>query len=175
MSADAPALPLAQPKPGDRIPFRVWVVLFISNVGVFLAAGSTSALIIAFPVLLEELNMTIAVMMWVLLVLLLMIAVVVPIAGKLGDIIGQAHLYKLGYFIFVFGCLGGGLVHKDQRGYDLLATRVVTGIGAALLFTNSSAILTNSFAPYGKVGLSQGCFQLAAALGAALGPLLGGP
>lgn len=37
--------------------------------------------------------------------------------------------------------------------------RVIIGIGAAFLFTNSSAIITDSFAPYGQVGAAQGVFQ----------------
>ena len=64
-----------------NVPWTVWATLFISSFGVFMAAVSTSALIIAFPVLLLTLNMTINTMMWVLLVLLLMIGAVVPTAG----------------------------------------------------------------------------------------------
>jgi MFS family permease len=47
------------------------------------------------------------------------------------------------------GSLGAGFVSSSNQGYDLIAARVVIGFGAALLFTNSSAILTNAFAPYG--------------------------
>ena len=66
-----------------------------------MASVSTSALIIAFPVLLIDLRMTINTMMWVLLVLLLMIGAVVPVAGKLGDILGQARIYKVKYSMLV--------------------------------------------------------------------------
>lgn len=157
-----------------KVPIAVWTLLFVSCFGVFMASVSTSALIIAFPVLLVELKMTINVMMWVLLVLLLMIGAVVPTAGKLGDIIGQSRVYIFGYWLFVVGSLGAGFVNKDYKGYDLIAARVVIGLGAALLFTNSSAILTNAFAPYNKVGLSQGIFQLSSAMGIVFGPLIGG-
>jgi MFS family permease len=157
-----------------HIPLRIWTILFISSFGVFMASVSTSALIIAFPILLIDLRMTINTMMWVLLVLLLMIGAVVPVAGKLGDIVGQGRIYKIGYWCFVIGSLGAGFVDSSNKGFDLVAARIVIGFGAALLFTNSSAILTNSFAPYQKVGLSQGVFGLCAALGIVLGPLIGG-
>ena len=156
------------------VPWKAWCVLFISSIGVFLASVSTSALIIAFPVVLAELNMTMNIMMWVLLVILLLMCSIVPLAGKLGDVVGQSRIYIIGYWCFVLGCLGGGFVQSANKGYDLLAARVVIGFGAALLFTNSSAILTNAFAPCGKVGLSQGIMQIFAALGAILGPLIGG-
>ena len=160
--------------PAPTVPLSTWGVLFVSSFGVFMASVSTTALIIAFPVLLIDLSMTINTMMWVLLVLLLLIGAVVPAAGKLGDIVGQARVYQAGYWIFVIGCLGAGFVNTNNLGYDLVAARVVIGFGAALLFTNSSAILTNAFAPYNKVGLSQGVFQLSSAMGIVFGPLLGG-
>ena len=163
-----------QAPPMASIPWRAWCVLVISSVGVFLASVSTSALIIAFPVVLVELNMTMSTMMWVLLVILLLMGAVVPLAGKLGDVVGQARIYTIGYWCFVAGSLGGGFVSSANKGFDLVAARVVIGLGAALLFTNSSAILTNAFAPCGKVGLSQGIMQLFSALGAILGPLIGG-
>jgi MFS family permease len=156
------------------VPLRAWLVLIIASFGVFIASVSTSALIIAFPVLLMDLNMTISSLMWVLLVVLLMIGAVVPTAGKLGDIFGQARIFQVGYWCFVIGCLGSGFVQKANQGNDLVACRVITGLGAAMLFTNSVAILTTEFAPYNKVGLTQGIFQLCAALGIVLGPLIGG-
>jgi len=139
-----------------------------------MASVSTSALVIAFPVILIDLQMSISTMMWVLLVILLMIAAVVPIAGKLGDVFGQSVLYKVGYWLFVAGSFDGGMANKIHNGNDLIGSRVIIGLGAALLFTNSSAILTNTFAPLNKVGLSQGIFQLSLAMGIVLGPLLGG-
>ena len=165
-----------QPKASgpERIPLKIWLVLLISCFGIFLASVSTSALIIAFPVLLVQLNMNMNTMMWVLLVLLLLLGSIVPMAGKLGDIIGQARIYTIGYWCFVAGSLGAGFVSPSNKGYDLIAARVVIGFGAALLFTNSTAILINAFAPYGKVGLSQGIFQMSAAMGMVLGPLIGG-
>ena len=73
------------------------------------------------------------------------------LTGKLGDILGQSTIYKIGYWFFIMGCLGAGFVQPGNDGNDLIACRVVMGFGAALLFTNSSAILTNAFAPYNKV------------------------
>eukprot|EP01040_Poterioochromonas_malhamensis_P005945 gene5945-6392_t len=167
--------PQSEKLPEDKhVPIRVWAVLLISCFGVFMASVSTSALVIAFPTLLADLDMSLNTIMWVLLILLLMIGAVVPTAGKLGDIVSQALIYKIGYCVFVIGSLGAGFVQKKNQGYDLIACRIVIGFGAALLFTNSSAILTNAFAPYNKVGLSQGIFQLSSAMGIVLGPLIGG-
>lgn len=159
--------------PGD-FAARRWIVLFVSCVGVFLASVSTSALIIAFPTVIIALKTELATMMWVLLVVLLCIASVAPLAGKLGDVFGQAGLYKAGFGVFVLGSLGGGLSSVDAKGLDLIGARIAVGVGAGFLFTNSIAIVTDAFAPYNQVGLAQGVFQLCAALGTVLGPLVGG-
>lgn len=162
------------PAENERVPLRAWTILFITCLGVLMASISTSALVIAFPTLLEELDMTINTVMLVLLVLLLVLAAAVTTAGKLGDIIGQATIFKIGYSCFTIGCLAAGFCDRKYRGYDLVGYRVIIGFGAALLFTNSAAIITTAFAPYNKVGLCQGVYQLSVALGGVLGPLIGG-
>ena len=47
-----------------RVPLYAWCILFISSIGVFMASVSTSALVIAFPIILVELKMSINTMMW---------------------------------------------------------------------------------------------------------------
>ena len=81
---------------------------------------------------------------------LLVLGAVAPIAGKLGDIFGQANVYIAGYCTFVLGSFGG-FSRPDYEGYDMLIARIVMGVGVALLFTNSSAIVSTTFQPYNKV------------------------
>ena len=166
---DGPATPRKMPAPWKR-----WVVLLISCIGVLLASISTTALIIAFPRVLVSLEASISTMMYILLVVLLAICAVVPIAGRLGDVVGPAVLYKLGLLTFVTASLGAGFARPEWHGQDLLAARVFIGVGAAFLFVNSAAILTDAFAPYNQVSLAQGFFGLAAAFGTVIGPLVGG-
>lgn len=156
------------------VPFKLWAILFVCSAGVLMAAVSTTALVIAFPTLLEKLDSSITTMMWILLVVLLMIASVTGISGKLGDVVGQIVLFKFGYFFFLVGCLFAGFAQKKYHGNDLLAARILIGFGAAFIFSNSAAILTNCFHHYGRVGLAQGIYQLAAASGTVLGPVIGG-
>eukprot|EP01034_Spumella_vulgaris_P040418 gene40418-49989_t len=139
-----------------------------------MASISSTALIVAFPKLLSELDSTISTMMWILLSLMLLVAGSVGIVGKLGEVFGQATLYKFGLFMFTLGSFIAGFADRKYKGEDLLGARVIIGFGAAFLFTNSSAILTNAFAPYNKVGLCQGVFQLSSACGMVVGPVVGG-
>lgn len=65
-----------QPKPYER-----WIILVISCIGGLLAAIQSSALIIAFPKLMEELNADITNIIWVLLSFLLVVSAIVPVTG----------------------------------------------------------------------------------------------
>jgi len=56
----------------------------------------------------------------------------------------------------------------------LVAFRIFQGVGAACIFANSGALLTEAFIPWQQVGLAMGAFQVTAAVGSIIGPLIGG-
>jgi MFS family permease len=62
---------------------------------------------------------------------------------------------------------------RCYTGADLIAGRVIQGIGAALLITNSTVIVTDAFRK-GQVGLGLGVNQIAGAAGFLIGPIIGG-
>jgi MFS family permease len=66
-----------------------------------------------------------------------------------------------------------GLSQPGAHGWDLVAYRVVQGVGGALLITNSAAIVADAF-KHGRVGLGLGVNQVAGAAGFLLGPVVGG-
>ena len=142
--------------PNAPIPFRVYAVLFCCCVGALIAAISSTSLLVAFPTLMTELDCTINTMMWILLCIFLCISGTTGVIGKLGDVIGQAKLYKFGMFMVLVGSFISGFSNKKYHGHDLLGARAVVGFGASFVFTNSDAILTTTFAPYNKVGFAQG-------------------
>ena len=163
--------PLTPPPPAWR---GRWAVLAISCTGILLSSVSTSALVVAFPRLSEDLNVPLNSMLWVLLSVMVVICATAQIAGKLGDAFGQARLYTCGFALFTLGCLLSGFSSPSAAGADLIGYRVLTGVGAAVLFVNSGAILADAFAPYHQVGLAQGAFQATLSAGVVLGPVVGG-
>ena len=120
-----------------------WIVLAIVSTGALLAAVQSSALVIAFPTLIIALQADIATILWVLLSFLLVVSSIVPIVGKLGDLVGQAILYNIGFAIFTVASLLSGFSQTSAHGKDLIFYRCLLGIGGSFLFTNSSAIVTN--------------------------------
>src|SRR2546425_10217465 len=150
-----------------------WTALSVTTVGALLASIQGSALLIALPNILSELQATFFTIMWVMLGYLLITTVLTPIIGRLADIWGRKRLYNSGFIIFALGSLVAGLAQPQFHGGDLIVGRVIQGIGGALLVTNSTAIVTDAFRK-GQVGLGLGINQIAGAAGFLVGPIIGG-
>ncbi len=150
-----------------------WTALSVTTVGALLGAIQGSALLIALPNILAELHTTFLTIVWVLLGYLLIVTVLTPIIGRLADLWGRKRLYNSGFVAFTVGSLIAGLAQPQFHGADLIVGRVVQGLGAALLITNSTVIVTDAFRK-GDVGLGLGVNQIAGAAGFLIGPIIGG-
>src|SRR5207253_6311122 len=115
-----------------------WTALSVTTVGALLASIQGSALLIALPNILSELQASFFTIMWVMLGYLLITTVLTPIIGRLADIWGRKRLYNSGFVIFTLGSLLAGLAQPQFHGGDLVLGRVIQGVGAALLITNST-------------------------------------
>lgn len=150
-----------------------WIALSVTTVGALLASIQGSALLIALPNILTELHATFLTIMWVLIGYLLITTVLTPLIGRLADIWGRKRLYISGFIMFALGSLLAGLAQPQFHGGDLIFGRIIQGTGAALLVTNSTAIVTDAFRK-GQVGLGLGVNQIAGAAGFLIGPIVGG-
>jgi MFS family permease len=90
--------------------------------------------------------------------------------GRLGDIFGRTKIYTYGFAIFT---VGSALTRIGTAPTEVIMFRGIQGIGAALVFTNSIAILTDA-APRRELGLFLGINQIAFRAGALLGLTLSG-
>jgi EmrB/QacA subfamily drug resistance transporter len=150
-----------------------WTALSVTTVGALLASIQGSALIIALPDILTHLQANFITLMWVLLGYLLITTAVVPVIGRLADMFGRKNLYNAGFAVFTLGSFLCGLSQPQFHGWDLVGYRLIQGVGGALLFTNSAAIVTDAFR-HGRIGLGLGVNQIAAAAGFLVGPVVGG-
>src|SRR5579864_4376856 len=136
-----------------------WTALSVTTVGALLASIQGSALLIALPNILGELHTTFLTIMWILLGYLLVLTVLTPVVGRLADLWGRKRLYNSGFIAFSLGSLISGLAQPQFHGTDLIVGRVIQGVGAALLVTNSTVIVTDAFKK-GQVGLGLGINQI---------------
>jgi EmrB/QacA subfamily drug resistance transporter len=156
-----------------QAPGYEWVALSVTTVGALLAAIQGSSLLIALPDILSALQASFLTIMWVLLGYLLITTALVPVIGRVADMVGRKRLYVAGFAVFTLGSLLAGFAQPAAHGWDMVAARVVQGIGGALLITNSTAIVTDAFR-HGRIGLGLGVNQVAGAAGFLLGPVVGG-
>lgn len=160
------------PRPGYE-PGYEWTALSVTTLGALLASLQSTALLIALPDLMVKLQAGFLTIMWILLGYLLVTTALVPVIGRLADMIGRKGLYNAGFAIFTLGSLLAGLGQPQFHGTDVLVFRMLQGVGGALLITNSTAIVTDAFRG-GRVGLGLGVNIIAAAAGFVLGPVVGG-
>src|SRR5690242_918472 len=114
-------------------------------------------------------------LLWLILGFLVVMAVLMVSLGRLGDIYGRVRMFNLGFAVFtVFSILLSlTWMHGSAGALWLILMRVGQGVGGALLFANSSAILTDAFPPDQR-GLALGVNSIAAIAGSFLGLVLGG-
>jgi len=90
-------------------------------------------------------------------------------------IYGRVKLYNLGFAIFTVGSILLSLTPSigDAGAMELIVFRLVQGVGAAFIFSNSGAIITDAF-PENERGKALGINQLAFLAGSLIGLVLGG-
>ena len=147
-----------------------WVVLTVTTVGIFMATLDSSIVVVGLPQVISDLKTNLVVGVWIITIYRLMITVLLVGIGRWADLHGRVRLYNLGFAVFTLGSLLSGLSISAEM---LLACRLVQGIGAALLFVNSVAIVTDAFA--GKdLGKGIGINQVAINAGTITGYTLSG-
>jgi EmrB/QacA subfamily drug resistance transporter len=135
-----------------------------------LATINSGTLIIALPDLERSLGTSLLQLVWVILAYMIASTVLVLTAGRLSDIFGRKKAYVGGFLLFTLASLGAGF---SADGTQLILWRIVQGVGAALLFANSAALVTDAF-PKEQLGLAMGTNTMVAAIGLVIGPVLGG-
>jgi MFS family permease len=158
-----------------------WVALSNTTLGVLMVTINQSIILIALPDIFRGIHLdplqpgNTSYLLWMILGFLVVTAVLVVSLGRLGDMYGRVRMYNLGFAVFTaFSILlSVGWLHGAAGALWLIGMRVGQGVGGALLFANSSAILTDAF-PHDQRGLALGINTVAGIAGSFLGLVLGG-
>ncbi len=153
-----------------RAPSYRWLVVGTVCIGAFMGQVDSSITQLLLPRLESEFDAQLSTVSWVAVAYLLAMAAFLPIFGRLADMLGRKLLYTGGFLLFV---LSSGLCGLSPNLPVLIAFRVLQGIGAALLSSNSVAIVV---AAAGKEmrGRALGIQAAAQAVGLSAGPAIGG-
>jgi MFS family permease len=162
-------------------PHYKWVALSNTTLGVLMATVNASIVIISLPAIFRGIDLdplapgNVGYLLWTLMGFLVVTAVLVVTLGRLGDMYGRVRIYNAGFVVFTVGSIALALdpLHAGGGAMWLILWRIVQGVGAAMLFANSTAILTDAF-PVERRGMALGINQVAAIAGSFIGLILGG-
>src|SRR3979490_2732898 len=147
-----------------------WLVLVVLTIGFFMIMLDTTIVNVAIPAMSAGLNTTLDQILWVLNSYILVYAVLLITAGRLGDLYGQRTLFAIGLAIFT---VASGLCGFAQDANQLIVARILQGVGGALLTPQTLAILTSLFPPERR-GAAFGIWAGVAGLATLAGPPTGG-
>ena len=149
---------------------RKWWVLLALGVGTYMAALDGSVVNTVLPVINRSFGSDIATIEWVVVIYLLTVSGLLLSFGRLGDLRGHKSVYVSGFGVFVTSSALCGIAPTAGA---LIAFRAMHALGAAMLASNSPAIVTKNF-PSTQRGQALGLLATMTYLGLTTGPSLGG-
>jgi MFS family permease len=170
--------PTERPAVGPRYK---WIALSNTTLGVLMATVNSSIMLIALPDIFRGIGINplapgnTTILLWLMMGFMVVTAVLVVSFGRLGDMFGRVRMFNMGFAIFAaFSILlSVSWMHGSAAGWYLIVMRIFQGVGGAMLFANSAAILTDAF-PANQRGMALGLNQVAAIAGSFIGLVLGG-
>ena len=145
-------------------------VLAATILGSSMAFIDETALPVALPAIQNALGATVVDAQWVVAAYTLLLAALILIGGSLGDHLGRRRAFSIGVGLFALASAWCGLAPSSEQ---LIAARVLQGVGAALLVPNSLAIIGASFEEERR-GKAIGTWTSLTSVTLILGPVLGG-
>ncbi|MFF4525931.1 MFS transporter [Streptomyces bluensis] len=148
-----------------------WVVLVVLCASLLLVALDATVLHVAVPAVTEDLKPSGVELLWIVDVYPLVCASLLILFGTLGDRIGRRRVLLLGYGLFG---VASGLAAGAENASMLIGARALLGVGGAMIMPATLSILRQVFPDRRERALAIGVWTGVAAVGAAVGPLLGG-
>ena len=146
------------------------LVIIALGLGLFMAMLDATIVNISIPAMMEDFNVGVSSISWVLDAYLLVLAVLALTVGRLADQFGRKLVYNIGLSVFTISSLLCALSWDVSW---LIVFRALQAIGAVVLISVSMAIMTVSF-PAEKRGAAMGIWAAIGITAAAIGPTLGG-
>ena len=147
-----------------------WLVLMTVGISNFMGPMDNSMVNIALPEFTIVFNTDLPTAIWVLLAYMLTMAGLMLTLGKIGDVLGRKRLYSTG---FIFFTLGLAFCALSQNITQLILSRIIQGVGAAMMVSMGTAIVTATFEARER-GKAIGITVMVVGLGLMSGPALGG-
>lgn len=146
------------------------LILLIASLGSFITPFMATAVNIALPQIGRELQMNAVALGWIATAYQLAVTMFLVPFGKLADIKGRKLFYLYGMIIYWSASL---LCAVSFTGWMLIISRILQGLGSAMIFSTGVAILTSVF-PKEERGKALGIQVSFTYIGLSAGSFLGG-
>ncbi len=161
--------PRRHPPRGASIQYK-WTVLTVTTVGVLMAGIDSRIMIVGLPRIAESLRADAEQAIWLTQAYVLGSTCALLLIGRVSDVVGRVKIYTSGFGVFTFGSL---LVSLAANAPMAIAFRFIQGLGSAILFTNSAAMIVDAV-PEKELGFFLGINQVAFRAGAMAGLTVSG-
>jgi EmrB/QacA subfamily drug resistance transporter len=149
---------------------KKWWTLLVVCAATFMLLLDVTIVIVALPEIQRGLHASFSDVQWVIDAYALTLASLLLTAGTLADRYGRRLLFIIGLSIFTLGSLLCGFAQSPLM---LTLSRSAQGVGGAILFATSLALLAQSFRGKDR-GVAFGVWGAITGVAVALGPILGG-
>ena len=150
---------------------RKWWTLITVSVATFMLLLDITVVNTALPAIEEDLNASFTDLQWVIDAYTLSLAALVLTAGSLADRLGRRRVFGVGVGIFTVASLAAGLATDPTM---LNIDRAIQGIGGAIMFAVSLALIAQEFAAGRERAMAMATYGATIGIAVAIGPLVGG-
>ena len=149
---------------------KKWWTLLAVCAGMFMLLLDVTIVVVAQPAIQSGLHASFSDVQWILDAYALTLASLLLTSGVLADRYGRKLLFTIGLVVFTGGSLLCGVAVSPLM---LIISRCVQGVGGAIMFATSLALLGHSFRGRDR-GVAFGVWGAVTGVSTALGPVLGG-
>jgi EmrB/QacA subfamily drug resistance transporter len=152
-------------------PSRRWIALGVLCLSLLLAVVDNTIVNVAIPTLNRDLGASTTQLQWIVDAYTLVFSALLLTMGHVGDRFGRRRALQLGLLLFA---ITSGLAAFATTSGQLIGARALMGIGAALIFPATLAILVNIFTDPKERAAAIGIWTAMVGVAVAIGPITGG-